>query len=114
MECLRLLVIPPSNDRPWQARMLTRMRYNNCRSALNFLDQNLGLQYGGDQSRHSFAICCRGMNSSRTRCDCYLTNEVEDPNGHPAIGSWALAQVGQKSKVVAGYRQRPIVRGTLD
>ena len=42
------------------------------------------------------------MNSSRTRCDCYLTNEVEDPNRHLAIGSWALAQVGQKLKVVAG------------
>ena len=55
----------------------------------------------------------RGMNSSRTWCDCYLTNEVEDANGHLAIGSWALA-VGQKSKVVAGYRQRPVVGGTLD
>ena len=51
MECLRLLVMPPSNDRPWQARMLTRMRYNNCLSALNFLDQNLGLQVRRDRSR---------------------------------------------------------------
>ena len=51
MECLRLLVMPPSNDRPWQARMLTRMRYNNCLSALNFLDQNLGLEVRRDRSR---------------------------------------------------------------
>ena len=42
------------------------------------------------------------MNSSRTRCDCYLTNEVEDPNGHLAYRVVGVGSVGQKSKVVAG------------